>query len=375
MLKDKFNKIKKVIEKNKLLKSFKGRLIYILKQLDQRFKIIKSWGLKNRKHQFLGTIFILMILLPIASILMFLFTKPVQADWFNANWSFRKRIDIVNSSGTTLTNFQVKFSIDTASLYSTGKLRSDCGDIRITDNQGKILPYWIETSNVACNANSSQTIWTKIDSIPSSGANNVKYIYLYYGNPLATSTQNGNDTFDFFDDFSSSTLNSNKWTATGAYSISSGALTITTGSVYSNNTIVSSNQNEMFEMRAKWATTQTSYSGIMISNANSIQGGNAGSNKLSMLMTNAGVGIDQQAFAADGTSATYNIVNNITQFTPTANTYYFSGFSHTTSNLRYYQNRSQTNSYSDTANFSPYLFLGYFAGSTAGTRRYNRYNY
>jgi hypothetical protein len=48
--------------------------------------------------------------------------------------------------------------------------------------------------------------WVKVPSVPSGS----KTIYMYYGNPTATSASNGTNTFDFFDDFESGNLN--KWT-------------------------------------------------------------------------------------------------------------------------------------------------------------------
>ena len=44
----------------------------------------------------------------------------------------------------------------------------------------------------------SAQIWVKVPSIPASG---VKTIYLYYGNPVAPSTSDGDNTFIFFDSF------------------------------------------------------------------------------------------------------------------------------------------------------------------------------
>ncbi|MEM0476126.1 MAG: DUF2341 domain-containing protein, partial [Candidatus Aenigmatarchaeota archaeon] len=59
-----------------------------------------------------------------------------------------------------------------------------------------------------CNSANTK-IWVKVPSIP---ANSNKTIYLYYGNPSATSMSNGDNTFIFFDDFRTATsINTNKW--------------------------------------------------------------------------------------------------------------------------------------------------------------------
>lgn len=105
------------------------------------------------------------------------------------NWNYRKATTISNT-GSTLSDYQVLTTIDTAILISAGKMRSDCGDIRFTDTDGSTsLPYWIESGP---NTASTKT-WIKIPSI-SAGANT---IYMYYGNPSVTSISNGTG-FDIY---------------------------------------------------------------------------------------------------------------------------------------------------------------------------------
>jgi hypothetical protein len=110
-------------------------------------------------------------------------------------------------------------------------MRSDGGDIRFTDSDGvTLLNYWIE-SGIGTN---NTRIWVKVPSIPPSSK---KTIYLYYGNPSATSLSNGDDTFDFFDDFLGTSLDTtkwllNRWYGTGSYSatVSNGYVRIYAGS-------------------------------------------------------------------------------------------------------------------------------------------------
>ena len=64
------------------------------------------------------------------------------------------------------------------------------------------LNYWIESYD-----SSSANIWVELDSINPSTTN----FYLYYGNASDISLSNGENTFSFFDDFSSETLDSEKW--------------------------------------------------------------------------------------------------------------------------------------------------------------------
>ncbi len=109
------------------------------------------------------------------------------------NWTYRKAVTISNS-GSSLTDYQVPVTIDTASLVTAGKLLSSCNDIRFTASDGStVLNYWIESG---CNTASTK-IWVKIPSI-AVGSNT---IYFYYGYSSATSASSGPNTFPLFDDF------------------------------------------------------------------------------------------------------------------------------------------------------------------------------
>jgi len=103
---------------------------------------------------------------------------------------FRKLITINNTlNSNSLTDYQVLVNLDTQSLISQGKMRSDCGDIRFTDSdETTLLNYWIESG---CNTSSTK-IWVKVPSIQ---ANSTKIIYVYYGNPNAMSQSSTTNTF------------------------------------------------------------------------------------------------------------------------------------------------------------------------------------
>jgi hypothetical protein len=139
-----------------------------------------------------------------------------------SGWSYRRTVYVDNSfSSTSLTNFQIIIRLNTAYLISQGKMRPDCGDIRVTDSSGNLLPIWIDpdTKNMW-----NTKIYVKVPSIP---AGSVVTLYLFYGNPGVTDVSDGNSVFDFFDDFSGTTLDENKWTAarwtgTGSWSVTVG---------------------------------------------------------------------------------------------------------------------------------------------------------
>ena len=142
--------------------------------------------------------------------------------WWNSSWQYRRPITITEQSGSTLTDYQVKLTIDTANLISEGKMNSDCSDIRFTDENDNEIPYWIENG---CNS-ANTIIWVKVPNIPANGQTT---IYMYYGNPDATSESNGDEVFIFWDDFSSDT---GKWSIEcGTVSWSNGQVILITDAV------------------------------------------------------------------------------------------------------------------------------------------------
>jgi hypothetical protein len=141
-------------------------------------------------------------------------------------WNYRKAITISNT-GSSLTNYQVLITVDTASLVTASKLLSSCNDIRFTSSDGSTnLNYWIESG---CNTSSTK-IWVKIPSI-SSGST---IIYLYYNNTGASVASNGTNTFDFFEDFSTDVfVDTTNWTKSNSVvSVTTGNLQIASGGGY-----------------------------------------------------------------------------------------------------------------------------------------------
>ena len=104
-------------------------------------------------------------------------------------WLYYRDITISNSLDQELTDYQVKIVLDTYSLILGGKMRSDCGDIRFTDVEDNLLPYWIEPGT--CNSQNT-VIWVKVPSIPANGQTTIK---LVYGNPSAESLSDVSSVF------------------------------------------------------------------------------------------------------------------------------------------------------------------------------------
>ncbi|MCC6817531.1 MAG: DUF2341 domain-containing protein, partial [Bacteroidia bacterium] len=152
-------------------------------------------------------------------ILLFLFSTVhlLHAVTCLPGWSYNRSVTVTNSNSSAYTNQPVKIILNTQALISAGKMLANGDDIRFTDGSCNLLNYWIDS-----NLNTTTTvIWVKIPSI---GASTNATIHLYYGNYCATAYQNGDSTFQFFDDFSGSALNTTKWTS---YRTAPGSSTIT----------------------------------------------------------------------------------------------------------------------------------------------------
>ncbi len=112
-------------------------------------------------------------------------------------WDYRKNLTIIGTTAGAQTNYQMKLTVYKASgtdtpgvVYLGGNVKDDFSDLRFTRSDGvTLLDYWIEsyTSGV------SAVVWVEVDSIPASPG--TADIYLYYGNPSATSVSNGKNTF------------------------------------------------------------------------------------------------------------------------------------------------------------------------------------
>ena len=111
--------------------------------------------------------------------------------WINELWNKRKPVTVDNSlNPEDLTNYQVRVNVQ----YDSD-MNSDFSDLRFTSSDEKtLLPYWIESYT----ASTSAVVWV---NVPSVLASSTETIYMYYGNPSASSESNPNTTFDLFVDF------------------------------------------------------------------------------------------------------------------------------------------------------------------------------
>jgi hypothetical protein len=125
-----------------------------------------------------------------------------------AGWAYRKS-HVINPASGAGTGYQVQITAyygsgtdSGANVYLGGRCRTDFGDIRFTRSDGTTpLSYWIE-SKVDGNY---AVFWVKIDDDLSTSA---VTIYMYFGNPSATTTSDPFNTFVFYDDFNDYTTSS-----------------------------------------------------------------------------------------------------------------------------------------------------------------------
>jgi hypothetical protein len=129
-----------------------------------------------------------------------------------SGYSYRKSITIAGSSGAG-TGYQVLLKIGEsagssgADFHLEGHAANFPNDIRFTASDGITeYNYWIEKIEGVA-PNRIAYVWIKVDESLDSDVN----LYVYYGNPVAVSTSNGDATFEFFDDFEGPSVDTNKW--------------------------------------------------------------------------------------------------------------------------------------------------------------------
>jgi len=187
-----------------------------------------------KQNKFLTLTVILLML--VSQLAVFEFVPTVKAQGWLTGWTYRKS-HVINAASGAGTNYQVRIvahygsgTDSNSDVYLNSHCRTDFGDVRFTGSDGStLLDYWMESYTAGDNA----VFWVEVaDDLSSNNAT----IYIYYGNPTATTTSNGDNTFRFFDDFSGTSIDwTNKWQSTNQtlYSIESGALKMTVGSAAS----------------------------------------------------------------------------------------------------------------------------------------------
>lgn len=167
------------------------------------------------------------------------------------SWQYFKDLTITNT-GSPLSDYQVLVNLKDDNFPPYAKNRGE--DIRFIDAGGNELSYWIESWD---NSSKTASIWVKVPSIITDSSTIMK---MYYGNPNAISSSNGDKTFEFFDDFSDGKYDTNpEWSVEegiGYWSANSNELVATISgnnhfdSIYANKTLY----NQSISMRFKSTT-------------------------------------------------------------------------------------------------------------------------
>lgn len=118
-----------------------------------------------------------------------------DSEWYDLNWTKRKRVTITNHDGIDYTNAVVKVV-----LTHDGDMQSDFDDIRFTSSDG-ITP--INFVREKYSISSQATFWVKV---PQLDASTDTEIYAYYGYGAATYAGVGTTTFIAYEDFENSPL-------------------------------------------------------------------------------------------------------------------------------------------------------------------------
>ena len=107
-----------------------------------------------------------------------------------AGFTRSQGIGVEETSGTTLTDFQVRLQIDTRALIAAGTLRRDAGDLRFTtaDCSTTILPHWIESGIDTA----TTVVWVRVPSLPAGATTR---LVMWHGNPSAPATSSARAVF------------------------------------------------------------------------------------------------------------------------------------------------------------------------------------
>jgi hypothetical protein len=120
--------------------------------------------------------------------------------WWNSSWNYKKPILLSTTTGATYENYQINMNI----TYDAD-MQTDFDDLRFANStENGELSYWIESKIDSAWA----SVWVKI---PTNITTTNQTIYMYYKNPTATTTSNGNNVFIVYDEFNDNSINTTKW--------------------------------------------------------------------------------------------------------------------------------------------------------------------
>jgi|GEM_PF-3127661 len=103
-------------------------------------------------------------------------------DWWNFDWNLRRPVTITNTTSAQ-TDYQVRVVVPRCP-----EMQSDFDDLRFTTSTGVLLSHWLEAYD-----STQAIVWVKVPSIPANGSTT---IYIYYGNPSASSASSIANTME-----------------------------------------------------------------------------------------------------------------------------------------------------------------------------------
>jgi hypothetical protein len=107
-----------------------------------------------------------------------------------SGYSKRKKITLTGGTSGAQTDYQVKLAV----TYDSD-IQADFDDLRFTQSDGvTLIDAWLESKIDSTSA----VVWVETDT-PANGVD--ADIYMYYGNGSVASDWDGDETFEFFDDF------------------------------------------------------------------------------------------------------------------------------------------------------------------------------
>jgi len=280
--------------------------------------------------------------------------KSWGSDWWSSDWSKRKLITLKTNSGSTPANYQITINI----TYDSD-MKTDFSDLRFInypDNKTE-LPYWIE--------NKKDQQWAKIwIKIPYQITTTPQKIWLYYGNNNAKSKSNGKETFEFFDDFNESKIDTSTWRVdTTDYTIQNSILRINKGAISIENPLTFNlNDGYILEGKIRYVKKAPNYSGTLSAQSSHYtQGSNHGGDATNLYMR-LGNSKTVSRWTGRGNSKSYNCGYS-TVFVSQDNVWYILGEEFTPTGVTLTKNRVKqiTTSCSWTKNLK-YISLGAFYG-------------
>lgn len=125
-----------------------------------------------------------------------LYASSTQFAALGSSWDYYREVYVRNDTSKELMDYQVEVIVDTDTLTSQGKLKSQCEDLRFVDPyEDEVVPLYVNADNCG---NSNTSVWVKV---PILRANATTTLVMFYGNEGASTASNGDDVFIFFDDF------------------------------------------------------------------------------------------------------------------------------------------------------------------------------